>query len=155
MSCEKEKQDEFPGPRFIDLVLISGEGFNLLNSEAEGSIEFENVMNLYLINGEYINQYHGNYDWPKNCVIYDSEHSLGNVFRLLLSEYTNGGNTTATMIDWGNGDSDTIIATINPFTNLPYSEFWYNGIPMKDLTEKTFGDGNYYYEIEKDYSNVE
>ena len=125
MSCEKENQERDPGPKFIDIVLINEEGANLFNSETENSIEFEKVKNFYLINGEYVNQYYGNYDWPKNCGIYDSEYPLGNVFRIYLSEYANEDNKSTTVIDWGNGDADTIIATMNPKTKLPNSEFWY------------------------------
>ena len=151
MSCKKENQENDLGPRFIDLVLINGEGLNLFNSDTENKIEIENIKNLFLINGEYVNQYHENQDWPKMCSIYDSEYSLGNIFRLNLCEYVNEDNQSTTVIDWGNGDLDTIVATMDPVTKHPYSEFWYNGISMNDITEKVFGDGNYYYEIKKDY----
>lgn len=151
MSCDKENQEKEPGPKFIDIVLFNEEGANLFNSETGNSIDFKEVRNLYLIDGEYVNQYHDNYDWPKNCKIYDSESPLGNVFRIYLSEYVNEGNQSTTVIDWGNGDSDTIIAIMNPDTKLPYSKFWYNGVSMNDLTEKIFGEGNYYFEIPKEY----
>ena len=151
MSCGKEKQDKFPGPKGIRLVIIDEEGNNLFNREVENAIEFEKIRNLYLINGELVNQYHGNMDSPKLCSMNDSEESLGNVFWINLSEHKGEKNTSTTVIDWGNGDSDTIVATMDSYTNLPYENFWYNGVPMKDLTLKVFGFHNEYFEIRKDY----
>lgn len=151
MSCDDEMKEGFPGPKGIDLLILNKEGNNLINSDAEHAIEFEKVKNLYLINGELVNQFHGNLDSPKLCSIVDSKHSLGYIFRLTLSEHTTENNTSTTVIDWGNGDSDTIVATMDPYTKLPFSNFWYNGVPMKELTEKTFGEGNYYFEIKKAY----
>ncbi len=153
MSCEKGKQESFPGPKGVDLVLVNKDKTNLFNYETENYIDFEEIKNIHVIDGENIEQYHAHADWPKGCGIYDSEHDIGNVFGIGLSEYFDDKGLSTTIIDWGNGDSDTIVATMNPYTNLPYSEFWYNGILMKDLSKKNFSEENddYYFEIYKDY----
>ncbi|MFV0365945.1 MAG: hypothetical protein ACK5JS_05490 [Mangrovibacterium sp.] len=151
MSCEKGQQENFPGSKGLYLVLVNTNGENLLNPKTENSIDFNKVKRFCLIDGEYIEQYHGHLDHPKGCGIFDSEYAIGNIFATDLSGDINENSTSTTVIDWGNGDSDTIVATMNPDTNFPYSEFWYNGISMKDFNEKLYGDENYYFEISKDY----
>ncbi|MFB9056603.1 hypothetical protein ACFFU9_07565 [Mariniflexile ostreae] len=152
MNCDEEKISGFPGPKGVHLVLINKNGENLLNSGTENKINFEKVKNLYLIDGEYVEQYEGHLDSPKKCKIYDSQQDIGNLFGIGLSEYFNAEGLSTTIIDWGNGDKDTIQADINPDTKLPYTEFWYNGVSMKNLTIKILSDGDdYHYEIQKDY----
>ena len=153
MSCEKEKTSNFPGPKGLGIVLINEIGENLFNLETENSIDFDKVQNLYLIDGEYVPQYHGNLDHPKLCDIFDSEQKIGNFLGITPSEHFNEEGLSTTVIDWGNGDSDTIVASMDSYTKLPYSEFWYNGILMEDLPKKNFSEENddYYYEIQKEY----
>lgn len=151
MSCKKEIQENFSGPKGLYLVLVNKNGDNLLNPTTKNFIDFDNIKKFHLIEGQYIEQYYSHLDNPKGCKIFDSEYPLGNIFATSLNENFNDKGQSITVIDWGNGDTDTIVATINPQTNLPYSEFWYNDISMKDLEEKTYGDENYYYEIFKNY----
>ncbi|MDR1652789.1 MAG: hypothetical protein LBS01_03915 [Prevotellaceae bacterium] len=151
--CEQEKPNAFPGPKGVSIVLIGKDGQNLFNSNVKNQIEIDKIKNLFLIDGELVEQYHAHFDSPKMCVIVDSQTDIGNVFFLGLSAYFNSEGLSTTVVDWGNGDSDTIQATVLPSTKLPYSEFWYNGVSMKTLTLKAYTEENadFYYEIKKDY----
>lgn len=143
ISCTSENEKNSDVVRIgVEFNLLDNQGKDLLNPEAESNYNnAENIKIYHIINGEPILFNKPNLDLPNGFLIYNREDE--DIYRLGVSSNIDG-NTSTTLIEWNNIDTDTIRCDLNKYgSNVVITKVWYNNVLKYD------GNGEIYFEVIK------
>ena len=105
-----DSQEQFNFDVGFEFSVTDNEGNDLLNPENPNSFNESDIKLFYLINGETVEFYDDNLDYPRNFLIYQNSDSYR--IRVFLN-YSETEELPETYIQWSKTDSDTIKSEIN------------------------------------------
>lgn len=126
-------------PTNIDIVthviLLDGQGRNLLSPQTPGFFSKEDIRIFYLRNGIREEVLHPNYTWPRNFdIIQNNQDDFAMV--IVPDEKGENGDITSTIIQWNDQDEDTLNVEIIRFRKTTdvtsISKIWFNDILAYD-----------------------
>lgn len=127
----------------FEFSVKDSEGNDLLNPENPNSFNQSKIKLFYLINGNSIEVYDRNKDYPRNFLIYKKE----NVYRIkIFVNHSETEEIPTTYIQWNEADTDTLSSEIFRTNSLVKIEkVWLNEELIWTLSNST----EPYYEIIK------
>jgi|SRR5699024_7189410 len=113
--------------RGIKISVLNQEGKDLLNPTDSTGFKESEIKIFYVKDGELVEFFRGNYDWPKGYFIYKGKSNY--VIRILL-DANPAINPTTTYIQWSPTDMDTITAKYRfRGQSVLADEIWVNSQP--------------------------
>lgn len=108
----------------INLSIRDSEGNDLLDPQTDNSYKESEIKLFYLKNGEEMEIFNSNLDYPKGFFIYKQE----NEFRMRIFPHTEMGEKfPTTYIKWNNSDIDTVKCNIEKTTSSEIcTKVWFN-----------------------------
>jgi hypothetical protein len=137
LACDTEE----PSPEMFNLdagvgfYVVDKNGNDLLNTENENAIKYDDITIYYLVNGEKQEFNNPDLDGTKGFSIFEPEGELTK-YSIGLGLNTKGTEKiTTTLIEWFNTDVDTIEAEIERGDNYAIStKIWFNGNVVWDVS---------------------
>ena len=124
-SKEKENEDAFNLDVGVEFSIVNLDGEDILNPNHPNSLKESDIKLFYLIDGVKEEVYNGNYDYPRNFMLYEHQ----NEFRIrIFQNYSDKEDKPITYIQWNDVDTDTLETTYERTSNAVIQrKIWLNG----------------------------
>ena len=129
-SCSSEdKPSQAHASNSVSFTVKGAKDEDLLNMHNDPHIDSDNIHLYSFVNGQPEELLDGNLDYPKHFRI---EKNLDGIHQIDLFPYVNyNDNPSLTLINWGNGDTDTLkIDNSLSDQSVSNQKIWLNGIVL-------------------------
>jgi hypothetical protein len=135
-----------------EIKVINSKGENLLNQTTSGYYPPAEIRLYYVKDGVKSEVYNPMLDYPRNFLIIDNGNG-DNLMRVFLDEGSDNNGMTTTLLQWHDGDVDTLRAKISRetggagCTSVICSQIYCNGklkYDIKNYQPVTSGNSTYY-----------